>query len=89
MIRGRPLCVDEREEISRGLAESVPGRLIAAWLGRHPSVVNREICCNGGRAGYRAHEAHARAEQVVARPKPKKLEARQLRHDAVAAGLLR
>lgn len=82
-----PLRMEEREGISRGLAEDVPGRLIAARLGRHYSVVNREIARNGGRAGYRAHEAQARADVLVSRPKPRKLEVNQSLQEAVAAGL--
>lgn len=87
MVRGTPLRMEEREEISRGLAEDLPGRLIAARIGRHWSVVGREIVRNGGRSGYRAHEAQARADTMVLRPKPRKLEANQQLHDSVAAGL--
>jgi len=47
-------------------------------------VVSREIARNGCRADCRAAE---RAEQLVRRPKVRKLEANQRLHDAVAAGL--
>jgi transposase, IS30 family len=81
------LTLVEREEISRGIAENVSARTIGARLGRDPSVVSREIARNGGRSGYRAHRAAERAEQMVRRPKARKLEANQQLHGAVAAGL--
>lgn len=87
LVRGRSLCVAEREEISRGLAGKLPSRLIAERLGRHRSVIDREIGRNGGRLEYRAHDAQARAKLMRHRPKPRKLECSQLLHDAVAAGL--
>lgn len=87
MVRGRSLCVEEREEISRGLAEDVPVRVIGERLGRNRSVIDREVRRNGGRGGYRAYEAQARAEQMVLRPKPRKLEANKTLHDVVAVGL--
>ncbi|MGH3873460.1 MAG: helix-turn-helix domain-containing protein [Pseudonocardiaceae bacterium] len=43
----------DREEISRGIAEGVEGTVIAARMGRSPSVVSREITRHGGRARYR------------------------------------
>jgi len=87
LVRGRPLCVEEREEISRGLAEELSPGLIAGRLGRHRSVIDREIGRNGGRAGYRAHQAQVRAGVMRSRPKVRKLEANRPLHDAVAAGL--
>jgi len=81
------LTLLEREEISRGIAEDVSARTIAARLGRDPSVISREIARNGGRSDYRAHQAAERAERMVRRPKARKLEANQRLHDAVAAGL--
>jgi transposase, IS30 family len=69
----RRLSLDEREEISRGLAEGRSLRSIATGLGRAPSTITREVSANGGREGYRAvpadHGAHARAR----RPKLAKL----------------
>ena len=72
MVRGRPLCVEEREEISQGLAENLPGRLIAERLGRHRSVIDREIGRNGGCLEYRAHDAKAQwqAARGAALPGP-------------------
>ena len=42
------LSLDEREEISRGLAAGDSLRSIAAALGRSPSTVCREVAANGG-----------------------------------------
>ena len=39
----RVLSLDEREEISRGLAEGVSLREIAVRLGRAPSTISREV----------------------------------------------
>jgi IS30 family transposase len=79
--------MEEREEISRGIAEGLSDRVIAARLGRNQSVVWREIAHNGGRLDYRAYQAAERAEQAVRRPKPRKLETDRRLHDAVAGGL--
>jgi IS30 family transposase len=64
----------EREELSRGLAEGVSLRTIAARLGRAPSTVSREIGRNGGRRGYRAWRADIEAWEQARRPKACKLE---------------
>lgn len=64
----RVLQVDEREQISRGLASGLPLREIARRLGRAASTVSREIARNGGRQAYRAAEADARAWQHASRP---------------------
>ena len=48
------LSLDEREEISRGLATQLSLRTIASQLGRAPSTVSREINRNGGYHRYRA-----------------------------------
>ena len=54
------LGLDEREEISRGMATGRSIRRIAASLGRSPSTVSREVARHGGRGSYRAAEADAR-----------------------------
>jgi len=69
----RVLSLEEREEISRGLAEDVSLREIARRLGRAPSTVSREVAHNGGRANYRALGADRRAWERAQRPKPAKL----------------
>ena len=69
----RVLSLEEREEISRGLAEGVFLRDIAVRLGRAPSTISREVAHNGGRANYRALKADRRAWRFARRPKPAKL----------------
>jgi IS30 family transposase len=76
---GRALSLDEREEISRGIAVGISLRLIAASLGRAPSTVSRELKRNGGHGRYRAAVADKRAWDRALRPKPCKL----ARHDAL------
>jgi hypothetical protein len=44
------LMLDEREEISRGIAAGRSIRGIAASLGRSPSTVSREVARHGGEA---------------------------------------
>jgi transposase, IS30 family len=50
----RHLTLEDREEISRGLAAGHSLRQIADRLGRCPSTISREVNNNGGRARYRA-----------------------------------
>ena len=49
------LRLEEREEISRGIAVCRSLRQIAQGLGRAPSTVSREIRRNGGSQAYRAN----------------------------------
>jgi transposase, IS30 family len=65
----RALRLDEREEISRGIAAARSIRQIAQGLGRSPSTVSREIRRNGGCSSYRASEADRRAWRHALRPK--------------------
>ena len=67
------LTLEEREEISRGIAVGTSIRAIAAKLGRAPSTVSREVNRNGGRAAYRASDADASAWERAHRPKPCRL----------------
>jgi IS30 family transposase len=69
----RYLSVEEREEISRGLAGGDGVREIARRLGRAPSTISREIHNNGGPDRYRAHVAEAAARERAKRPKTAKL----------------
>jgi len=69
----RVLSLEEREEISRGLAEGLSLSQIATRLARAPSTVSREVAHNGGRANYRALRADRRAWDLARRPKPAKL----------------
>jgi transposase, IS30 family len=78
------LTETDREEISRGIAENLAGKVIAARIGRCPSVVSREIARHGGRAGYRAVAARRAAAEARRRPKPRKLDADpQLRAEVI------
>lgn len=72
----RMLTAVDREEISRGVAESLEYKEIAARIGRDASVVSREVARHGGRQGYRARLAQQAA--VVARAKPKQLKVNRL-----------
>ena len=67
------LRLEEREEISRGIAAGRSIRRIAQGLGRSPSTVSREIKRNGGCSAYRASEADRRAWERALRPKPCRL----------------
>jgi IS30 family transposase len=79
-IRPRPrrraarcLSLEEREEISRGIARGEGAREIGRRLGRSHTTVLREIENGGGRERYRAHRADQGAWERARRPKPTKL----------------
>lgn len=63
------LGLEEREEISRGLASGLSIRCIARSLGRSASTICREISRNGGPRSYRAARADQRAWDRTLRPK--------------------
>ena len=67
------LRLEEREEISRGIAVGRSMRRIAQVLGRAPSTVSREIRRNGGSQAYRANRADRSAWERALRPKPCRL----------------
>jgi IS30 family transposase len=67
------LRLEEREEISRGIAAGQSIRQIAVGLERAPSTVCREIGRNGGRQRYRANRAERSAWERALRPKPCRL----------------
>jgi len=67
------LRLEEREEISRGIAASWSIRRIAQGLGWAPSTISREIRRNGGIEGYRANQADRRTWERALRPKPCRL----------------
>ncbi len=74
------LSLEEREEISRGLAVGLSMRAIAEGLHRSPSTVCREVNANGGSTKYRALQADRRAYRQALRPKRAKLsQCRRLR----------
>jgi IS30 family transposase len=59
----------DREEISRGLAESLEYKEIGLRLGRDASVISREVARHGGRGHYRAAGAQDAAHAARERPK--------------------
>jgi IS30 family transposase len=67
------LKLEEREEISRGIAAGRSIRQIAQGLGPAPSTVSREIRRNGGSQAYRANRADRRAWERALCPKPCRL----------------
>ncbi len=67
------LTLAEWEEISRALVTGHSIRVIAVRIEQAPCTVNREIERNGGRDGYRAHEADSEAWARAHRPKRCKL----------------
>ena len=67
------LRLEEREEISRGVAAGRSVRRIARGLRRSPSTISREIRRNGGSQAYRANRADRRAWDRALRPKPCRL----------------
>lgn len=81
------LTLNEREEISRGIAVGRSARQIAASIGRSNSTVSREIARHGGRSRYRATEAESRAWDKARRPQQCKLAANTVLRRLVAAKL--
>ena len=67
------LSLEEREEISRGLAGGASLRAIAGRTRRSASTVCREVARNQGRQSYRAGSAEQAALSRGRRPKPTKL----------------
>ena len=85
--QGKELRPEEREVISRELCRGGSDRSIARTLGRHHSMVSREINRNGGRQCYRAVAAQERCDAMRVRPKERKLLSCEWLHDAVNDGL--
>lgn len=83
----RALSLAEREEISRGLAASLPVRAMARALGRSASTVWREIERHGGRLQYRATDADAAAWERAKRPKRARLACNRALNRVVARKL--
>ncbi len=75
MAHRRMLTETDREEISRGIVAGREGQVIAARIGRCPSVVSREIARHGGRDGYRAVAVQRVAAEHRSRPKTRKINA--------------
>jgi IS30 family transposase len=70
----RCLSLEEREEISRGIARGHSAREIARTLGRSHTTIAREVNRCGGRRSYRAHAADREAWRRSRRPRSTKLE---------------
>ena len=87
--RDSSLTLEEREEISRGIAVGSSIRSIAQVLGRAPSTVSREISRNGGPKKYRANKAETHAWESAKRPKACKLLLNRMLSLAVARKLKR
>src|SRR5215472_13784352 len=68
------LTIEDREEISRGLARNDSYRVIGARIGRPRSTVLREVERNRGHQRYRAADAEAASIKRRRRPKARKLE---------------
>lgn len=83
------LSLEEREEISVGLKAGESMRSIARRLRRAPSNISREVKvvrqANDGT--YRAWRGDERAERLMARPKPRKLESTRPLVKAIEADL--
>jgi IS30 family transposase len=83
------LTLADREEISRGLAEGLEFKEIAAGIDRDPSVVSRDVARHGGRERYRAAVADRTAGAARARPKAMAVEGSALLRGRVLALLRR
>lgn len=82
-----PLTMEDREDISRGLAQGLENKDIAASVRRSESVVSREIARHGGRQAYRAWKADAAARESRSRPKERKIDTEPGLHGRVTGGL--
>lgn len=60
------LAIQERESISRGLAQMKTMRAIAREINRSASTIIREIKRNNGKSGYRAFSASQKAKTAAA-----------------------
>ena len=59
------LTIQERESISRSLAQEKTLRAIAKEMNRSPSTISREIKRNSGKSSYRAFSASQRAKRAA------------------------
>jgi IS30 family transposase len=79
--------MEDREDISRGLAKGLHNKDIAASIGRDESVVCREIDRHGGREAYRAWKADAAARESRKRAKERKIDTEPELRERVAGDL--
>ncbi len=82
------LTVQEREDISRGIACGSSIRAIAKGLDRAASTVSREMARHGGRSPYRASEADRQAWESALRPKTCPLATHTKLREMVASKLM-
>jgi len=85
--RREPLTMEDREDISRGLAKGLSNKDIAASTGRDESVICREIERHGGRDAYRAWKADAAARESRRRAKERKIDTEPELRERVAGDL--
>jgi IS30 family transposase len=81
------VSLEEREEISRGLAAGLTLAAIARHLQRPTSTISREVRRHGGRGQYRSARADGRAWRRARRPKPCRLVTHARLRAVVAAKL--
>jgi transposase, IS30 family len=88
-VAGKRLTLQEREDIAYLRGHRLGVRQIAAWIGRDPSTVSRELRRNvsGSPRRYRALSAHIVAGERARRGRPRKLVAGSPLRAQVAAGL--
>jgi transposase, IS30 family len=86
---GKRLTLAEREDIAYLRGHHLGVRQIAAWIGRDPATVSRELRRNvsGSPRRYRALSAHIQACQRAQRSQPRKLIPGSPLRAEVAAGL--
>ena len=95
---GKRLTTSDRAQIHAGCAQGLSARAIASSIGRHHSVVAREIRRNGWEvidpAGavvhtYNAEVAGERTTRRMARPKPRRIDTNHRLRQVVVAGVAR
>jgi transposase, IS30 family len=88
-VPGKRLTLAEREDIAYLRGHHLGVRQIAAWIGRDPATVSRELQRNvsGSPRRYRALSAHIAAGERARRRRPRKLVAGSPLRAEVAAGL--
>ena len=84
-----PLTMEDREDISRGLAKGLDNKDISASIGRDESVVSREIARHGGREAYRAWKSDAAARESRSRPKERKIDSDPELRERVTGDLMK
>jgi len=88
-VTGKRLSLREREDIAWLRGHYLGVRQIAAWIGRDPATVSRELRRNSSPSPrrYRALSAHIQACARARRSRPRKLAAGSPLRAEVAAGL--